>query len=345
MSAESRSSVVANVIYANGKRAAAPADLAATFAELEAHPDSMAWIGLYRPDAAELTELAERFDLHELAVEDAVLAHQRPKMERYGESVFLVLRAARYLDAEERVEFGELHIFVGKGYVVTVRHAEKPDLSIVRTRLEDDPELLALGPEAVLYGILDALVDGYSPVVDGLENDIDEIESQVFDGDPAVSRRIYELSREVIDFQLAAKPLSGILRSITDAFDESDIDPRLRAYLRDVDDHVVAVTERIAEFREVLRDMLTVNATLVAQRQNDEMQRVGVASNRQAEEARKISGWAAILFAPSLIGSVYGMNFANMPELSWQFGYPFALGLMVAASGTLFVVFRKRGWI
>lgn len=337
--------VVNNVVYLSGKRVETPATLDETFATLAKHPDAMVWIGLYRPGEQELESLAKQFHLHELAIEDAIHAHQRPKIERYDKHIFLVLRAARYLDEKEEVEFGELHVFIGENFVITLRHAEGPDLSLVRNRLESTPDLLALGAEAVLYAILDAVVDGYAPVVAGLENDIDEIEGQVFSGDPSVSKRIYDLSREVIDFQLAVRPLGGILKSITDAFDESDIDPGLRKYLRDVDDHVVSVSERVDEFRQVLRDMLTVNATLVAQRQNDEMAKVGVASNKQAEEARKISGWAAILFAPSLVGSVYGMNFDVMPELAWPLGYPFALLLMLGVSGTLFAVFRKRGWL
>ncbi len=344
---ESRSvsSVVNNAIYRDGRRVETPMTLGETYADLERHAGSMAWIGLYRPGSVELESLAEQFDLHELAVEDAINAHQRPKIERYDGHMFLVLRAARYLDEKEEVEFGELHVFAGSDFIITLRHAESPDLSIVRKRLEAEPHLLALGTEAVLYAILDAVVDGYAPVVAGLENDIDEIETQVFDGDPEVSRRIYKLSREVIDFQLAAKPLGVILDSIAAAFDESDIDPGLQKYLRDVEDHVTSVNERIVEFRQLLRDILTVNATLVAQRQNDEMAAVGVASNRQAEEARKISAWAAILFAPSLVGSIYGMNFRFMPELDWMFGYPFALALMVGVSGSLFAVFRRRGWI
>ncbi|MBC7723138.1 MAG: magnesium/cobalt transporter CorA [Burkholderiaceae bacterium] len=341
----SRSHVVNNAIYRDGHRVASPHTLDETFAALDAHSGALAWIGLYRPNADELSSLATQFHLHELAVEDAIHAHQRPKIERYDGMVFIVLRAARYLDETESVEFGELHIFVGANFVITLRHAESPDLSIVRKRLESTPHLLARGTDAVLYGILDAVVDGYGPVVAGLENDIDEIEGQVFDGDPSVSRRIYELSREVIDLQLAVRPLVDILAVIRGHFDESGDDPGLRQYLRDVEDHVVQVNERIDEFRQLLRDILTVNATLVAQRQNEEMQQVGVSSNRQAEEARKISGWAAILFAPSLIGSVYGMNFRVMPELEWAFGYPFALALMVAISGTLWFIFRKRGWL
>jgi magnesium transporter len=305
----------------------------------------MAWIGLYRPSTEELESLAQQFELHELAIEDAILAHQRPKIERYGTTLFVVLRAAQYLDDSEEVDFGELHLFIGKNFVITVRHSESPKLADVRARLESTPDLLARGTESVLYAILDAVVDGYGPVVAGLANDIDEIETQVFDGDPAVSRRIYKLSREVIDFQRAAQPLVAMLHSISQGFDKYEVAGDLQQYLRDVEDHVLHVDERIEEFRQLLRDILTVNGTLVAERQNEEMRQVGEANNRQAEETRKISGWAAVLFAPSLIGGIYGMNFANMPELDWAFGYPFALGLMLVVSLGLYLVFKKRKWI
>jgi magnesium transporter len=341
----SRSSLVNNAIYVDGCRIEKPDSLGATYAALDRHDGSMAWIGLYRPSADELTSLAGQFGLHELAVEDAVLAHQRPKLERYGDTLFVVLRAARYLDSEEEVEFGELHVFIGRNFVITVRHAESPDLSLVRARLEESPDLLARGTEAVLYAILDAVVDGYAPVVAGIAKDIDEIETQVFDGDPRVSRRIYELSREVIDFQRAAQPLIEILDQLSSGFDKYSIAVDLQQYLRDVADHVEHVNERIDEFRTLLRDILTVNGTLVAQRQNDDMQKITESSNRQSEEARKISAWAAIFFAPTLVTGIYGMNFAIMPELDWQFGYPTALLAMVAIGGGLFAVFRKRKWL
>jgi magnesium transporter len=341
----SRSSLINNAIYVDGCRIEKPDSLGATYAALDRHDGSMAWIGLYRPSADELTSLAGQFGLHELAVEDAVLAHQRPKLERYGDTLFVVLRAARYLDSEEEVEFGELHVFIGSNFVITVRHAESPDLSLVRARLEESPDLLARGTEAVLYAILDAVVDGYAPVVAGIAKDIDEIETQVFDGDPRVSRRIYELSREVIDFQRAAQPLIEILDQLSSGFDKYSIAVDLQQYLRDVADHVEHVNERIEEFRTLLRDILTVNGTLVAQRQNDDMQKITESSNRQAEEARKISAWAAIFFAPTLVTGIYGMNFAIMPELDWEFGYPAALLAMVAIGGGLFAVFRKRKWL
>jgi magnesium transporter len=215
----------------------------------------------------------------------------------------------------------------------------------VRRRLESTPELLTKGSEAVLYAILDAVVDGYAPVLAGLENDIDEIETEVFRGDPGVSRRIYELSQEVLDFQRAAQPLTGILAAITGGFDKYGVDEELRSYLRDVADHVVSVNERVEGFRLQLRDILTVNATLVAQRQNDEIRELTETSIAQGEEVKKISAWAAILFAPTLVGTVYGMNFENMPELHWRFGYAYALVLMGLVSVVLYVVFKRRNWI
>jgi magnesium transporter len=340
-----RSGLVDSAVYRDGVRQASTATLSDTFRVLRDQDGGIAWIGLYRPDVGELNSVAEEFDLHELAVEDAITAHQRPKLERYGATLFVVLRAARYLDDVEEVEFGELHVFIGPDFVVTVRHAESPDLAVVRKRLENDVELLRLGTESVLYAILDAVVDGYFPVVAGLENDVDEIETQVFSGDPAVSRRIYELSREVIEFQRAASPLGGMLVALEAGFDKYAVNEELRRYLRDVADHVTEVNERVDSLRVLLRDILQVNSILVAQRQNEEMTSLSRTSNAQNDEVKRISAWAAILFAPTLVGTVYGMNFRNMPELKWQFGYPFAVLLMLMVSVGLYFVFKRRGWI
>ncbi len=340
------SPMVDNAVYAGGRRIATPSTPAESHEWLEeGFDDRMVWLGLYRPEPGELGELAEQYDLPELAVEDAIKAHQRPKFERYGNTLFVVLKAARYLDATEEVEFGELHLFLGADFVITVRHSESPDLARVRRRLESDPELLARGSEAVLYAVLDTVVDGYAPVVSGLANDIDEIEVQVFSGDPGASRRIYELSQEVLDFQRAVQPLTGILAAITAGFEKYHVDEELRSYLRDVADHVTQVTERVENFRLQLRDVLTVNATLVAQRQNDEIRELTLTSIAQGEEVKKISAWAAILFAPSLVGGVYGMNFEHMPETGWYYGYPFAVVLMALVSLVLYLVFKRRDWI
>ncbi|MFJ6573319.1 magnesium and cobalt transport protein CorA [Streptomyces sp. NPDC091292] len=338
-------SVVEAALYRNGVRVSSPTTLAETYRELRDQPDGMAWIGLARPTEAELHSLAAEFDLHPLAVEDAMEAHQRPKLERYGETLFVVLRAARYLDAQEEVDFGELHVFVGPDFVITVRHGAAPDLSAVRHRMEDSPDLLKLGPEAVLYAILDAAVDGYAPVVAGVQNDIDEIETEVFRGDPAVSRRIYELSREMVEFQRATRPLVGMLHALMAGFAKYGTDEELQRNLRDVADHVTHTSERVDGFRQALQDILTVNATLVTQQQNAEMRALAEAGFEQNEEIKKISSWAAILFAPTLVGTIYGMNFDRMPELQWVFGYPFALVLMAVVCTSLYFIFKRRDWL
>ncbi|QEE60289.1 magnesium and cobalt transport protein CorA [Salinibacterium sp. dk2585] len=350
--------IVDNAIYVAGARVASPKTLDETF-ELLRRGDAMAWIGLYRPDPAELHAVASEFDLHPLAIEDALKGHQRPKLERFGDTLFVVLRPGRYIDADEVVEFGEVHLFIGPQFVVTVRHAENPDIGRVRRRLESSPELLALGPDAVLYAVLDEVVDAYAPVVAGLENDIDEIEDQLFGGDQSVSRRIYELHREVISFQRATAPLSGMLDALLRGADKYDLHIEVQRSLRDVHDHVIRLTERADAFRALLENALTVHSTLVTQQQNDEMRRLSEASLAQNEETRrlsetalaqnegvkKISAWAAILFAPTLIGTIYGMNFEHMPELAWPIGYPLALLGMVAGSVILYTVFKRRHWL
>jgi magnesium transporter len=338
-------SVVQAALYRDGVRVSSPATLAETYRELRDQPSGMAWIGLARPTEAELLSLAAEFDLHPLSVEDAMEAHQRPKLERYGDTLFVVLRAARYLDAPEEVDFGELHVFVGPDFVITVRHGAAPDLSAVRRRMEETPELLKLGPEAVLYAILDAVVDGYEPVVAGVQIDIDEIETEVFRGDPEVSRRIYELSREMVEFQRATRPLVGMLHGLMAGFSKYGTDEELQRYLRDVADHVTHTSERVDGFRQALTEILTVNATLVTQQQNAEMRALAEAGFEQNEEIKKISSWAAILFAPTLVGTIYGMNFKHMPELHWVFGYPFAIALMGVVCTSLYVIFKRRDWL
>jgi magnesium transporter len=327
-----------------GRRTADPEGLEETYFLLRQR-EGMAWIGLYRPDPHELRSVADEFDLSALAVEDALTGHQRAKLEHYGETLFLVLRPARYLDDVEKVEFGEIHVFAGPDFVVTVRHAESPDLARVRRRMESQPEFLALGPDAVLYAILDQVVDEYEPVAAGLENDIDEIEDELFGADPEVSRRIYELSRQVITVQRATGPLAGILQALISGAPDHHPGPELQDHLRDVLDHVLRLNDRIASFRALLQNALAVNAALVAQRQNDEMRRLTESSFAQSEQVKRISSWAAILFAPTLIGTIYGMNFHTMPELDWIFGYPMALGLMIGMGLILYVAFKHNNWI
>ena len=262
-------------------------------------------------------------------------AHQRAKLERYGDTLFCVLRPARYVDETETVEFGEVHIFAGPNFVITVRQSEAPDLGHVRHDLEARPDLLRRGSVAILHAILDRVVDDYSPVVAGVENDIDEIEDEVFGGSADVSRRVYELTREVIGFQRATKPLVSMLEQL---MTDPAVDDEERRYLRNVQDHALRLHEQADSFRQLLQNILSINLTL-------ETKALGEASHKQDEEVKKISAWAAILFAPTLVGTIYGMNFDHMPELHWRFGYPYALGLMAAMSLTLFLVFKRRTWI
>lgn len=336
--------IVDSAIYVDGKRVPAPPSLSETYDVCRA-TGGVAWIGLLKPTTEEFAAVANEFGLHELAVEDAVKAHQRSKLERYGTNWFVVLRAALYRDEDETVVFSELHVFVGDDFVVTVRHGEGPDLGVVRRRMELEPELLGMGPPAILYAILDRVVDDYAPVVAGLENDIDEIEDQVFGGIGSAIRRTYELNREVIEFDRAIRPLNSILAGLMSGWERNGLDPELQRYLRDVQDHAIRVQEQVSEFRELLQNILSVNLAVVSLQQNDEVKALSEASIAQNDEVKKISAWAAILFAPTLVGTIYGMNFVHMPELDWRLGYPMALILMLGVSVVLYTVFRRKGWL
>ncbi|WP_457101547.1 magnesium and cobalt transport protein CorA [Microbacterium sp. P5_E9] len=329
-------------VYKDGRRV-----LSGTAAEVlhEAKAfGGMAWVGLYRPDAEEMHAIAEVLDLHPLAVEDTLKGHQRAKLERYGDMTFLVLQPARYMDESETVEFGEVHVFVGPGYVITVRHAENPDLSAVRHTLEARPEILSLGPYAVVWAVCDDIIDQYLPVVAGVENDVDEIEDELFSRDREVSKRIFGLQREVVDLQHATTPLVDMFDRLQKIVMEVTGASEAPAF-RDVDDHARRVVEKVDSFRATLDSALTVHATMVEQENNEAMRRMAELGLKQNDQVKKVSGWAAILFAPTLVGTIYGMNFVHMPELEWVFGYPMALGLMVATSATLYAVFKRRGWL
>ncbi|MEA5453330.1 magnesium/cobalt transporter CorA [Sinomonas sp. JGH33] len=330
--------IIDNAVYVNGRRAAHPDSLEQTFETLEANGASMAWIGLYRPSLEEMAQVAQEFKLHDLAVEDAITAHQRPKAERYGEVLFTVLRPARYLDETESVEFGELHVFTGPNFVVTIRHAETAGVGEVRKRLEGEPDLLARGPKAVLYALLDRVVDDYGPVVAGLENDVDEIEDQLFEGTADVSRRIYELTREVIQFQRAVHPLRHLIEGLERGFESHHADLELQRSLRDVRDHVEQVISRIDAYRDLLQNALVLDGTLTSNRLNE----TGLAQN---EQVKRISSWAAIFFAPALVTGIYGMNFRVMPELDWDFGYPFAFALMFMLGFVMWLIFKRKQWL
>jgi magnesium transporter len=326
--------IVDSAVYKGGTRIAERA----SFAELAAAArkgKGVAWLGLHEPTEDELTAVAREFELHELAVEDAVHAHQRPKLEWYGEVLFLVLRPARYIDETETVEFGEIHVFVGPNFVITIRHGEASELGRLRQLLESRPDLLRRGPMAIVHAVVDRVVDDYGPVVDGVENDVDEIESEVFGGARNVSRRTYELIREVIEFRRAIHPLPDILVRL---MRDHDLEAEEKRYLRDVHDHTIRIQEQVDSFHELLRSILSVNLTL-------ETKALSEAGNKQNEEVKKISAWAAILFAPTIVGTVYGMNFDHMPELHWRYGYAMALGMMLTVSVGLYLLFRRRGWI
>ncbi|MCA1688808.1 MAG: magnesium/cobalt transporter CorA [Actinobacteria bacterium] len=318
--------IVDSAIYVDGRRSA-PSSLE-EIRETSRTRSGFAWVGLYEPTEEEFDSIAGEFGLHELAIKDAIKPHQRPKVERYGDTLFVVLKVARYLEEKEAVEFGEIHAFVGPDFVVTMRYGEASKLGGVRRRMEGEPELLRKGPFAVLYTIMSRIVDDYGPVADGLENDIDEIEVEVFGGNPGVSRRIYELSREVIQFHQATQPLARALESLTEG---GLHDAEIRGYLRDVRDRALRVTERVEGFRELLSNILTVNFTIVGMQQND--------------QTKKISAWAAIVIVPTLIAGIYGMNFDYMPELHWRFGYPFAISLMALLAFLLYLRFKRSGWL
>ncbi|MFN2612717.1 MAG: magnesium/cobalt transporter CorA [Solirubrobacterales bacterium] len=294
-------------------------------------PGDFVWIGLHEPAPELLAEVGRRFDLHELALEDATLAHQRPKIEDYDESYFVVLRTARYDQVAEQVQFGEIHLFLGPGYVITVRHGEASELSSSRERLEARPELLALGPAAVIWAIVDKVVDDYFPVVDGIEDDIEEVETDVFDGDaPAPTSRIYFLKREVIEFYRAVGPLLGPLQALEEgAF--TRIPEELRRYFRDVADHARRIVEQVSSQRELLTSVLEANLALVSVNQN--------------EVVKKISSYAAIIAVPTFIASVYGMNFEHMPELRQVWGYPIALATMAVSVYLLYRYFKRVNWL
>ena len=323
-----------SAIYVDGKRTEAP-DLKGT-RHACTERGGFAWVELAEPDDVELASMASEFGLPGTAVRDAVKAHQRPRADHYGETLLVVLKTARYLDQEERVEFGEIHIFLGRDFIVTISHGEASSLEGVRRELEGQSGFLGKGTWTVLWGVVDRVVDCYDPVLDGLENDVDEIEEEVFGGDADVSRRIYELSREVLEFRRAAQPLARVLEHLS--AESHGADREVLRRMRGVHDRALRITERLDGFRELLQNILSVNLTIVSVQQSATMQRQNV-------QVQKISAWAAILAVPTLISGIYGMNFRFMPELTSIFGYPYALALMISISGLLYLGFKRAGWL
>ena len=288
------------------------------------------WLGLYEPTAEELEDVGERFGLHELALEDAYRAHQRPKLEDYDQSYFIVLRPARYDDEKEEVEFGEIMLFVSSTYVIAVRHGEASKLSDVRARLEDHPELLEAGPAAAVWAIVDKVVDDYAPVAEGIDNDITEVEAEIFGDRADATQRIYFLKREVIEFHHATAPLLSPLEALErGAFPE--MDEQLRRYFRDVADHTRRINEQVSAQRELLTSILEANLALLGVKQN--------------EVVRSISAWAAIIAVPTFLASIWGMNFTHMPELDQPWGYWAALTMMAVAVVVLYRFFHRIHWL
>ncbi|MWA06848.1 magnesium transporter CorA [Actinomadura sp. LD22] len=291
------------------------------------------WVGLHEPSATELAELAEVFGLHPLAVEDAIHAHQRPKLERYDDVHFVVMKTVGYVstgpDQAEVVETGEIMIFCGPDFVVTVRHGTHGELGPVRRQLEKDPARLAMGPAAVLHAVADRVVDGYVCVADAVQEDIDEVEEAVFSPERTdEARRIYRLKREVIQLKRAVGPLAGPLRNLSG---RRFVPAEIKEYLRDVEDHLTRVREQVEAYDELLNPILQAHMTQVTVTDNKDM--------------RKISAWGAIFMVPTAITGVYGMNFDFMPETHWHFGYPMIVGTIAFICLTLYRGFRRNGWL
>jgi len=288
------------------------------------------WLGLVEPSAEEFDAIARKFDLHELAVEDAVKAQQRPKVELFGDTLFVVVKTVTHPDAQHGIEVGELLIFVNPDFIITVRHGDG-ELGSVRERIEGRPDLLAHGTGMVLYSILDHVVDGYGDVAQVIDNEIQAVEREVFSAERTnPAEQIYKLEREVLDLYRAVAPLSEAVDEIAEGRFEA-IPAELHEYFRDVHDHLQRVTSRVASFRELLSSALQANLTQVSVRQNEDM--------------RKISAWVAIAAVPTMVAGIYGMNFDHMPELHWRFGYFTVLAFIAVVCLALYRRFKSVGWL
>jgi magnesium transporter len=323
-------SVVNCIAYAEGHRTGSVAldDISNAIQR----PDQFVWIGLHEPGEELLKKVQEEFGLHELAVEDAHRAHQRPKLERYGESVFIVLRTVAIGTRGSELAFGETHLFVGPRYVVSVRHGSSTPYVDVRGRCESAPAQLSQGPGFVLYALMDFVVDQYFPVVDALEEDLEELEDEVFQEkfNQETIGRIYHLKRKLLDVKRAVAPLVDVCIQLT-RFDLDLIPENTRPYFRDVYDHVVRVNERVDRLRELLTATLEAHLSMVTVAQNN--------------VTKQLAAWAAIIAVPTMVAGIYGMNFQRMPELYWPWGYPLLMILLVGACGTLYWRFKRAGWL
>ena len=325
--------IVDSAVYRAGKRI--PVDCSKD--DLQAMRDAatqdtdFVWVGLHRPAEGEIARVAEIFGLHPLAVEDALKAHQRPKLERYDDALFLVLKTLWYVDEDDAVETGEISMFVGPHYVISVRHGEGTELHTARLDLEERAGVLGHGPSAVVYAICDRVVDTYEEVAASLEEDVDEVESSVFAPNRSEdSQRIYVLKRELAEVRRAVNPLREPMKRFAEG-EVPGIAKKAAKYFRDVADHLARVSETVDNLDSLLSTAFDAHLARISVQQNDDM--------------RKISAWVAIGAVGTLIAGVYGMNFQNMPELRWHLGYPYAVGLMVLSSIVLYRVFKKSGWL
>jgi magnesium transporter len=322
--------IVDCAIYDDGVRRDGKVELAHAYDERH-EPGKFVWIGLYEPTEEEFDSLRREFDLHPLAVEDAIHAHQRPKLEVYDEMVFLVLKTARYVDPTEVIELGEVLVFLGEDFLITVRHGEASSLTPVREALDAAPERLKHGPSSALHAILDQIVDDYQPAIEGLDADIDEVEEQLFSGERVnPAERIYRLQREVLSFRKATAPLVEPIDKLARGH-YMQIHSEVRDYFRDVNDHLIRVRDQLDAMRDLLSSSLQANLAQVGVRQNEDM--------------RRISAWVAIIAVPTAIAGIYGMNFTHMPELHYRAGYPGALLAMLIICTLLYRYFKKVGWL
>jgi magnesium transporter len=332
-----RSSIVDCGLYVQGVRQPGEWDYRDALAAALERDDAFVWLGLHEPDVDEFADIAQTFDLHELAVEDAVKSYQRPKVERYGEITFVAVRTARYVEhaelteTSEVVETGAVMLFISPHFVITVRHGDACRLSPVRQELETKEELLAQGPWAVFHAVVDRIVDLYLDVASEMEQDIDEVEASVFSraGDDRV-QRIYQLKRELVEFKRSVVPLARPLNALVSGRIPG-VPSEIRRYIRDVADHLSRTVEQVVTFDDLINSILQARLAQLSVDMNNDM--------------RKIAAWAAILAVPTAIAGIYGMNFTHMPELHWMFSYPVVVALMLGICVGLYRIFRRSGWL
>jgi magnesium transporter len=325
--------IVDSALYREGVRIPldCPKDDLTAVRESVREPGDFVWVGLHEPVEGELTEVARIFALHPLAVEDALHAHQRPKLERYDDGIFLVLKTLWYVDEDDAVETGEINLFVGRDFVISVRHGEGTELHTARMDLEQQTAVLGHGPSAVLYAICDRVVDSYEEVGRALEIDVDEVEASVFSTERTHdSRRIYVLKRELAEMRRAVNPLKEPMKRFATG-SVPTVTQEAAPFFRDVADHLIRVSETIETLDSLLSTAFDAHLARIQVEQNEDM--------------RKISAWVAIAAVGTLVAGIYGMNFQHMPELGWDLGYPFAISLMVGASLVLYRLFKKSGWL